>query len=245
MNTSAIRPTFSASTTPYEGPNIAGNDFSLCWHAEATVWGLKARAHFFNPYLVDRQQDFVARCLPVFRKGRPMLLSTEINRRNFRVGELVAQPDAVLKHGEGLLVLEYKSRRQRLSERRDWAEQLDLRVLLQTVIAAIAVAAESNRTTVPVLRLYDAVLWLSPTDQLVEILTASVPAARNYYQETRAVSASQLAAYCEAIVRTRWPLQNAAALRRSAAGRVRHDTMLRTGELLAAPMGLQSSTLVR
>ena len=58
-------------------------------------------------------------------------------------------------------------------------------------------------------------------------LSGSTADAKTYWNEDRYVSASQLAAYCEPWVRSRFALKDDAQAASSEAGRVRHEEMLR------------------
>ena len=85
----------------------------VTWNDRRPVHGCDISACFFDPEVVEREDDFTRRMLPVFKAARPSLLYGEQDRKNFVADPLIAQPDAVLQHGHGLLSLEYKSQSRR------------------------------------------------------------------------------------------------------------------------------------
>jgi len=91
----------------------------------------------------------------------------------------------------------------------------------------MAVAAVSGKTVAPLLRCHNAIYFLRPHPELIERLSGSTADAKTYWNEDRYVSASQLAAYCEPWVRSRFALKDDAQAASSEAGRVRHEEMLR------------------
>ena len=113
---------------------------ALEWHDEAVISGIRVRAHFFNPAVVDARADFVARNLPVFKSARPKVLVTENDRKNFVAGDLIGQPDSVLEHGAGLISLEYKSNSGRSHECDSWRRSLRLTSMLGAVRISVCEA---------------------------------------------------------------------------------------------------------
>ena len=199
----------------------------LTWTDRKVVHGCDISAAFFDPDLADREKDFTRRMLPVFKTARPTLLFSEQDRKNFVADPLIAQPDAVLRHGSGLLSLEFKSQSRRSHRPDQWQRDVPCSGVLQTVAAAMAVAAVSGKAVAPLLRCHNAIYFLRPHPELIERLTGSTAEAKTYWDEDRYVSASQLAAYCEPWVRSRFALKDDAQAASSEAGRARHEEMLR------------------
>jgi hypothetical protein len=200
---------------------------ALTWTDRKAVHGCDISACFFDPDLVDREDDFTRRMLPVFKAARPTLLFSEQDRKNFVADPLIAQPDAVLRHGLGLLSLEFKSQSRRSHRPDQWQRDIPCSGVLQTVAAAMAVASETGKTVAPLLRCHNVIYFLRPHPELVGRLTGSTTRARAYWSEERYVNASQLAAYCEPWVRVRFGHQDDAQVASSEAGRALHNKMLR------------------
>jgi hypothetical protein len=199
----------------------------LTWTDRRAVHGCDISARFFYPDEVDRETDFTRRMLPVFKAARPALLYSEQDHKNFVAHPLIAQPDAVLRHGQGLLSLEYKSQSRRSHRPEQWQRDIPCSGVLQTLAAAMAVAMESGKTVAPLLRCHNVIYFLRPHPELVTRLMTGATEAKAYWGEDRYVSASQLAAYCEPWVRARFGQKDEAQVASSEAGRLRHDEMLR------------------
>jgi hypothetical protein len=199
----------------------------LTWTDRQAVHGCDISASFFDPQVVDREDDFTRRMLPVFKTARPALLYSEQDRKNFVADPLIAQPDAVLRHGRGLLSLEFKSQSRRSHRPEQWQRDIPCSGVLQTLAAAMAVAMESGKTVAPLLRCHNVIYFLRPHPELVTRLMTGAAEAKAYWGEDRYVSASQLAAYCEPWVRARFGIKDDAQAASSEAGRVRHEEMLR------------------
>lgn len=199
----------------------------LDWTDRKTVYGCDISAFFFEPDLVDREDDFALRTLPVFKRARPQVLFSEQDRKNFVVDPLIAQPDAVLRHGQGLICLEFKSQSQRSHRQDRWHRDIPCAAVLQTVAGSVAVASVSGKPVASVLRCHNVLYLLRPQAELVERMLKDAAAARAYWQEQRYVSASQLAAFCEPWVKSRFSQKDDAQLASSEAGRARHEEMLR------------------
>ncbi len=200
----------------------------LAWHDEKEVWGFAVKSHFFDAAAAEAQDDFVRRVLPIFKIGRPQLLATEKDHRNYRVPGLVAQPDAVLRHGEGLLAVEYKTSRSRPHNLDRWHIEIPLKAMLQCLAAAIAVAGETGRPTVPLLRCKNALYLLVPQPELLARVLQLIEQAPAYWRLPPPVSASQLAAFCEPWVRAHYADNTEVAEAARAAGRQAHAAMLRS-----------------
>ena len=199
----------------------------LNWLDRRTVHGCDISCHFFEPDRVDPEADFARRMLPMFNWAKPALLVSEGDRQNYVLDPLIAQPDAVLRHGNGLLCLEYKSQSGRQHRPDRWHRDIPCSGVLQLVATSVAVAASTAKTVAPLLRCHNAIYLLRPQRKLVEHLLASVAGAKAYWGETRYVSSSQLAAYCEPRVKTRFGDRDEEQSALSQAGRARHEQMLR------------------
>lgn len=216
-------------TRTTDTPHPSSGRGSLPWHEQASRCGFRVNAFFFDADAAQANDDFVERNLPVLRAARPRVLCTEQDRRNFVCGELIGQPDAVLEHGEGLIVLEYKSCGGWRHPRYNWDKRLPIRAMLQCLAGAMAVSGELQRPALPVLRLHNVVLQLIPDAQLVAWMADSVPAAKAFHGEMRRVSISQLASFAEDRVREMFeaPATESARERRLREGAERHAHMLR------------------
>lgn len=197
---------------------------ALEWHDEQLVYGIRIRAYFFDYEVVNKLTDFVNRQLPNFKRARPTLIFTENDRKNFVFGELIGQPDAVLTHGEGLISLEYKYKSGRLYDKERWTRQIDLSSVLQSIAGAMVVAGETGKPTAAMLRYHNVFYLLDPDQRVIDFLGAQVSAAKEYWTESRKVSISQLAGYCEARIKKEFGVVNEAS---SAAGIKAHEEMLR------------------
>jgi hypothetical protein len=170
---------------------------TLPWHDEADVLGVRIRVHFFDPAEADAAPDFVARQLPILAGSRTSLLAPEGQRQSYRAGALLAQPDAVLAHGDGLLCLAYKGGDGRLVQRTLWQTQWRVDVMLQCIANAMAVAGQTQRATAALWRGTNLLAQFDPGVAVLECLATNVGAARHYWRELQVVSPAQLAAFCE------------------------------------------------
>jgi hypothetical protein len=197
---------------------------NIHWHDDQLVYGIRTRAFFFDPVVVDKL-PVIQRLLPFFSRARPELLMTEtdVGNKNVIYGELIAQPDAIFSHGNGLIALEYKSHSGRSHDRNNWTRQIRLASMLQAVIASIAVAGARSLPGAVVLRCHNVVYLLDPSAEVLQLLTSNVSAAKKYWQEGRRVNASQLAAYCEPLIKRKFGPSDDSG---SAAGRERHEKIL-------------------
>jgi hypothetical protein len=169
----------------------------LDWHDEAELLGVRVRAYFFDPAEVDARPDFVGRQLPILRGSAAQLLAPEGQRNSYRVGALLAQPDAVLSHGSGLLCLTYKGGDGRLHQPGLWRSQWRADVMLQCVAAAMAVAGERQQATAVLWRGANLLCQFDPGPPVLECLATHIGAARHYWREALQVSPAQLASFCE------------------------------------------------
>lgn len=199
----------------------------LTWTDRAPVHGCDVSCWFFDPDVAEDQTDFVRRNLPVLKSGHPTLLFSEQDRKNFVAGPLIAQPDAVLRHGLGLLCLEYKSQGGRLHRQHRWQRDIPCKAVLQVVAASIAVSVEMGKTVAPVLRCHNALYFIRPTAELVARMWSALQGATEYWGKGSRVRSSDLAAYLEPWVLDRFTVRDAQQLASSEAGLARHEEMLR------------------
>lgn len=175
----------------------------LVWHDETEVLGIGVQVHFFDADEVGARPLFTQRCLPVFGgDALPTLVAGEEHRPIFSVGDVWAQPDAVFEHGDGLLCLSHRATARRGMDRQRWRRELRADTVLQALAVTMVVAGARQRPAAALLRMHDALLMLAPQPQVLECLATSVAAARRYWSAPRAVSAVQLARYCEPLLRS-------------------------------------------
>lgn len=170
---------------------------NLPWHDEADVLGVRIRVHFFDAAEADAAPDFVSRRLPILAGSGAALLAPEGQRQSYRAGALLAQPDAVLAHGNGLLCLSHKGGDGRLVQRTLWQTQWRVDVMLQCIASAMAVAGQTQRPTAALWRGTNLLAQFDPGVAVLECLATNVSAARHYWRELQVVSPAQLAAFCE------------------------------------------------
>lgn len=199
----------------------------LAWHDTRQAFGFTVSAFFFDGDAAEREPDFVRRMLPVFRTAKPRLLVTEGDRRNYRASTVVAQPDAVLAHGQGLISLEYKPQDKKYHRRDRWNEDIPVRGMLQCLIAAIAVSAETNKPTLPLLRCHNVIYLLNPYPAVLEKVVKLIWQAPTYWDDRADVSSSRVAKYCEPWVRETFSLATTESIARQQRGEELHATNLR------------------
>lgn len=198
----------------------------LNWHDQGVIHGIQVKAFFFDGDAAKADASLLRRTLPMLAEApvKPVVVATEEDRRNFRAGQLIAQPDAVFTHGAGLVCVEYKSAGQRNHSRQGWQSEIRLVDMLQCIIASLAVAQETRKVTACVLRYHNVAYLLVPSDELLALLVGLIPMAMTYYAETRRVAAAQLAKFAVERVQKSYPKAETAAM---AAGKVAHASMLR------------------
>jgi hypothetical protein len=174
----------------------------LHWDDDTVVLGIGVRAHFFDPHEADMRPDLVSRRLPVFAVARPRFVGAEGERPVFAAGDLWAQPDAVFEHGGGLLCLTYRQTSRLHFDVERWKEQLKADALLKAVADAMAVGGARQVPTAALVRMSNALLLLAPSPQVLECLASSVGAAKRHWKAPQAVSATQLATFCEPLLRS-------------------------------------------
>lgn len=197
--------------------------------AHADLCGAAVEAVFFDPEPVSRWDEDALRLVPFLPSGTARLLVTESDRETFRAGVLHAQPDGVLELAGGLIALEYKSKGGRLEDPLRWAEALRTKDLLQTVLNALALSAESGRPAAPVLRTQNAVFFIRPTPALKQVLTGNLAGAAAFLATSSegaapaGISASDYAELMTPAVHKLFPRPQGAG---SAYGRAAHDELL-------------------
>ena len=169
----------------------------LTWHAEADLLGVRVRVHFFDPAEADARADIVDRLLPPLQGCGARLLAPEGQRETYRVGALMAQPDAVLAHGNGLLCLTYRSGDGRLHLPDQWRRHWRADVMLQCIASAMAVAGQRQQPTAALWRGANLLCQFDPGPLVLDCLASHIGAARLYWDEKTQVSAAQLASFCE------------------------------------------------
>lgn len=170
---------------------------ALPWHDEATVLGVRVRAYFFNPADIDARADFLGRQVPILRHRAARLVSPEDQRDTYTVSALLAQPDAVLAYGNGLLCLNYKGGDGRLHEPATWRRHWRCDVMLLCIASAMAVAGQRQQPTAALWRGANVLCQFDPSPAVLECLADEIGRARAYWNEPQWVSAAQLAKFCE------------------------------------------------
>lgn len=169
----------------------------LPWDDEQQLLGVRVRAWFFDPATVDARGDWVARLLPMLSGPLPQPLHAEGQRGSYTVGDLQANPDAVLAHGNGLLCVSYRQGGKHPHDRERWARQLRVDAMLQSIVTAMAVSGDQQLPTVALLRGQNVVYQFDPGPPVLECLATSIAAARRYCGSPPQLSVQQLAAFCE------------------------------------------------
>lgn len=181
--------------------------------------GLTVHAVFFDPEELPETDDTARRLIPFLPEKASEVLVRESDRRNFRTGVLVAQPDAVLMLEKGLVNVEFKSKGGRFDDVTAWHEKLRPADLYQTLLAAMAVSLEEARPVAPVLRTMNAVYFLHPSAELVAELARLAPKAAQFL-ESDTVSAKDAADLAAVVLRKRYGQTNRE-------GEIAHRAMLR------------------
>lgn len=198
--------------------------------AHADLLGVGIEAVFFDPELVSAIEDDVIRLVPFLPPQAGRLLLREADRETFRAGPLCAQPDAVIELSGGFISLEYKSKGGRLEDPIRWAEQMREKDVLQTVIEALVLSAESGRPAAPVLRTQNAVFFLRPSAEALSLIERCAEDAAAFLAESSGgaarsgISAGDYASLLTAGFLTRFPRPRSAG---SLAGEAAHASLLR------------------
>ena len=223
---SAVSPLASAQmllTLPFERrPGLTTAHAELC--------GMGIEAVFFDPELVARIDDDPIRLVPFLPPDMGRLLFRESDRETFRAGALCAQPDAVIELTTGLIALEFKSKGGRSEDPIRWAETMREKDLIQTVVNALVLSAESGRPVAPVLRTHNAVFFLRPCETVLKLLKANVDGAAAFLEaatdglDRPGISALDYAGLMTVAVGKRFPKPRSAG---AAYGEAAHQRMLR------------------
>lgn len=198
--------------------------------AHADLLGIGIEAVFFDPELVSAIEDDVIRLVPFLPPQAGRLLLREADRETFRAGPLFAQPDAVIELSGGFISLEYKSKGGRLEDPIRWAEQMREKDVLQTVIEALVLSAESGRPAAPVLRTQNAVYFLRPCADALSLIERCAEDAAAFLAESSGgaarsgISAGDYASLLTAGFLARFPRPRSAG---SLAGEAAHASLLR------------------
>lgn len=197
---------------------------SISWHQQATLYGIDVKASFFDANKVNSEHELVRRVLPFFTTAHPKTIFTESDRKNFYCEELVAQPDAVFEHGNGLISVEYKSVGGRDHDPAEWQQNIRLKDMLQCLLGGYSVAQTYKKPTACVLRYHNVCYFLIPEFSVMHTILSLIPMAKSYYSEKSRVSSSQLAQFSIDKIRSHYSSQNDA---KSIAGRTAHEVLLK------------------
>ncbi len=192
----------------------------------ANFCGMSIEAVFF-PGAVNGLANPVERIVPFLPPEACTLLFKESDRATFRAGDLFAQPDAVIRIPGGLVSVEYKSKGGRNDDPERWAEQIREKDLLQAVVNALVLSAETQEPVAAILRTHNAAYFLRPTAELKRIVECSVEPAcvmlRSAGNTRIGIGAADLAGMLAVTVSTRWPKPRHAG---HEAGEAAHREML-------------------
>ena len=183
----------------------------LNWHQQADLLGVRVRVYFFDPEVVGAHPDFVGRNLPILQDSGVQLMTPddpqtvpESQRNSYAVPGLVAQPDAVLAHGNGLICLTYRSqqgRNDRLATPDTWRQHCRADLMLQCVATTMAVAGQCQLPTAALWRGANMLCQFDPGPLVLDCLASHIGAARQYWNESGPISPAQLAGFCETRLR--------------------------------------------
>ena len=198
--------------------------------AHAELCGMGIEAVFFDPELVARIEDDPIRLVPFLPPDMGRILFRESDRETFRAGPLFAQPDAVIELTTGLIALEFKSKGGRPEDPIRWAEAMREKDLLQTVVNALVLSAESGRPVAPVLRTHNAVFFLRPGEAVQTLLKDNVDGAISFLDASMqgldrpGISALDYAGLMQVGIAKRFPKPRSIS---SAYGEAAHKALLR------------------
>lgn len=193
------------------------------WQDEAQLYGITVKPYFFDAQHA-MEMALAPRVLPFLEKVPPKTMFTEEDRQNFIHGQLIAQPDAVFEHGNGLICAEYKSVGGQSHSLEKWRREIRLKDMLQCLIAGYAVAQSYKRPTACVLRYHNVCYLLVPDPGVIGVMLDLIPLAKQYFSEPRRISASQIAQFSVERVRAAYPGPKDP---RSDQGRFAHESMLK------------------
>lgn len=196
--------------------------------AHADICGMGIEAVFFPPEEAAADTDPARRLVPFLPAGVGRVLTTEGDGVRFCMGELVAEPDAVIELPAGLIILEVKPKGGRPDDPLNWAQTIREKDLLQTLAAAIAAAHQTGRPAAAVLRTTNAVYFLRPGPAAVKFLADAIEPAHELWRTTSGddrpgIAALDFAAIVAAPFARLWPKPEHEGHRD---GRERHKAML-------------------
>lgn len=177
---------------------MADEPDEIAWHAQADILGVHVRAHFETDATRDADEpgpgvSGLAAVLP----GAALKALREPGSAGYVVGDLQAFPDVVLEHGAGLISLTLRNGDREPHDEHNWRKHLRVDAMLQCIVTAMAVSGYTQRPTVPMLRVANALFQFAPSPAVLECLASHIAAARHYAGEPGRIGPQQLAAYCE------------------------------------------------
>lgn len=190
-------------------------------------YGCEITPFFFDSRQVEGETDFVRRVLPFMQSPNSVeVIYTEKDKKNFYHGHIVSQPDAVLRHRRSYITLEYKSlsgTSNKLHDKNRWEHQIRIKDVLQAIINSLQVSVIENVPCVTLLRYVNVAYYISPSAQLCQYILDKAPDAKQFYNEKRYVSSSQLAELIEPLVKKMFDMNETQAQKD---GKTAHDSML-------------------
>lgn len=191
-------------------------------------YGCEITPFFFDSRTVENEPDFVRRVLPFINSHNLVeVLYTEKDKKNFRYGHIIAQPDAVLKQYKNLITVEYKSlsgTSNKMHDKNRWEQQIRLKDVLQAIINSLQVSIVEDMPCVTLLRYVNVVYYISPSAKLCQYILDKALDAKNFYHEKNYVSSSQLSDLLEPLVKKMFELEETEAQKQ---GKKAHESMLR------------------
>src|ERR1019366_6750636 len=165
------------------------------WHDQAVLYGVQVKAFFFDADAAQIEQNLARRNLPFLGLAPLKTMFTEPDRQDFYYGQLVARPDAVFEHGNGLIVVDIRHAGCQPHTREQWQREIKLKDILQCLIAGYTVAQNYQKLTGCVLR-YPNVCYLpTPDAGMIGTMLDLIPLAKQYYKVDRRISAAQIALF--------------------------------------------------
>jgi hypothetical protein len=197
------------------------------WADNSVVFGIRVKPFFFDGDAASAEANPAKRILPFFKIASPKLLFADSDKKNFYHGNIVAQPDAVFEHANGLISVEYKSVGGKIHVPSEWRQSIRIKDMLQCLVAGFVVAQHYKKPTACVLRYNNVCYLLVPSSDLIEAVTGLVPMAIAYYAERSNVSSSQLAQFSVEKIRLTYKSSSPQDFEKSAEGIAAHASILR------------------
>lgn len=170
----------------------------LAWHVHAEILGVHIRAHFETSALADAAGTGPdARGPLAILPGAVLKTLSEPGSCGYVVGDLQAYPDAVFEHGAGLISLTQRTGDRESHDEQNWRKRLRVDAMFQCIVTAMAVSGHTQRPTVPLMRVANALYQFAPSPAVLECLASHIAAARHYAGEPGRIGPQQLAAFCE------------------------------------------------